>query len=300
MKKIVSYFRDFHASYFNLRMYLTSAAFIALLIILNYTFMIEDSYIDNLPEAWRVLGFFFYHGIAWFGALLIIRLGRKDKTKIPPSFWIKGILGFLILGVDRSFYSYYKIIFAWFPAETAYFYYKLGVNSAGLVFILLPLLIIKLLFDRKKGDGLYGLTLRKLDWKPYWIMLLIMTPLIYLASLTPDFISYYPTYKRVHGLEFAQFYKIAEHWAKVIYEVFYISDFTFTELFFRGFLVIGFINILGKDAIIPMAATYAVLHFGKPLAETISSVSEDTFSVLLPFTAVTSGVESSCTGELLC
>jgi membrane protease YdiL (CAAX protease family) len=43
-------------------------------------------------------------------------------------------------------------------------------------------------------------------------------------------------------------------------------------VFFRGFLVIGLSKLLGKNVILPMAATYVVLHFGKPMGETISSV----------------------------
>ena len=31
-------------------------------------------------------------------------------------------------------------------------------------------------------------------------------------------------------------------------------------------------SVLGKDAILPMVATYAFLHFGKPMAETIGSI----------------------------
>jgi len=58
----------------------------------------------------------------------------------------------------------------------------------------------------------------------------------------------------------------------VIFEMVYVSNFLTTELLFRGFLVIGMVKYLGKDAILPMVACYAVLHFGKPLGETISSV----------------------------
>jgi hypothetical protein len=31
-------------------------------------------------------------------------------------------------------------------------------------------------------------------------------------------------------------------------------------------------KLLGKDAVLPMVATYVVLHFGKPMGETISSI----------------------------
>ena len=31
-------------------------------------------------------------------------------------------------------------------------------------------------------------------------------------------------------------------------------------------------KILGKDAVLPMVVTYAFLHFGKPLGETVGSI----------------------------
>ena len=58
----------------------------------------------------------------------------------------------------------------------------------------------------------------------------------------------------------------------VAYELVYIFDILFTELFFRGFLIIGFVALYGKDCVLPMVSLYAVLHFGKPATETISSV----------------------------
>ncbi len=56
------------------------------------------------------------------------------------------------------------------------------------------------------------------------------------------------------------------------YEFFYGMDFFNLELLFRGFLVIGLSQVLGKDAIIPMVTTYCFLHFGKPVGEQISSI----------------------------
>ena len=103
-------------------------------------------------------------------------------------------------------------------------------------------------------------------------MLLLLTPVIYFVSFLPDFIDYYPSYKRAGGAQFAAYYNMSEAFSKIIFEIFYTSDFVYTELFFRGFLIIGFTKLLGKNAIIPMAAAYAVLHFGKPLGETIGSV----------------------------
>lgn len=57
----------------------------------------------------------------------------------------------------------------------------------------------------------------------------------------------------------------------LLFEISYGIDFITIELFFRGFLVLAFIRYVGQDAILPMAVFYCSIHFGKPLAECISS-----------------------------
>lgn len=272
MKKILYYFRDFHLNYFSFKLYALFLLFVAILITFNYTFDFEDSYIDQLPKPLRVVGYFLYHFTAYYGVLAIIWCCGKDKLKLGSHFWVKSLIGFFILGIDNSYYSNYALLQNYFPPGTVNFYNKLLVNSIGLITMFTPLLILKFVFDRKQNFGIYGLTFSKVDWKPYWIMLLIMAPLIYAASYLPDFMSYYPVYRRAGGAAFADFYGMHENWSIAIFETFYITDFIFTELFFRGFLVVGLGALLGKNAVLPMAASYAVLHFGKPAGEAISSV----------------------------
>ncbi|MDZ4203643.1 MAG: CPBP family intramembrane glutamic endopeptidase [Bacteroidales bacterium] len=273
MKKIFFYFVDFHRTYFRLKLYAGIFIFIGLLIAFNYMLDFEDLYIDSLPKPIRLFGFLLYHGLAYYGVLFIIWLWGNEKPKFTRGFWLKSLLGLLILSFDRSYFtSLFIIIQENVPAATGRFYSKLSVNSIAIFSVFFPLLIIKQIFDRRKHKGLYGLTFQNVDWTPYLVMLLVMIPVVYAASFVPDFMNYYPTYKRTGGLDFANYYHISECWAMMIYETFYIGDFLFTELFFRGFLVIGLAAMLGRNAILPMAATYAVLHFGKPLGESISSV----------------------------
>jgi hypothetical protein len=136
--------------------------------------------------------------------------------------------------------------------------------------VLLVLIILALMhrFVTPKTETLYGLRPKKMNWKPYFIMLLIMVPLITAASTQPDFLNAYPRLNDVLPLpENANpgwFYK-------VLFELSYGSDFFTIELFFRGFLVIGFAKWAGKDAVLPMACFYCTIHFGKPLGECISS-----------------------------
>ena len=96
-----------------------------------------------------------------------------------------------------------------------------------------------------------------------------MIPLIAAASTQADFISTYPKFKPwypkgdVFGLSHLQM--------SAIYEFTYGLNFVVLELFFRGALVIGMVAVMGRHAVLPMAVTYCFLHFGKPMAECISS-----------------------------
>ena len=99
-------------------------------------------------------------------------------------------------------------------------------------------------------------------------MLLMMLPVIALASVQADFLEVYPKLKSVTGIYNED---TITWWHKLLFELSYGSDFITIELFFRGFLILAFIKWAGKDAILPMACFYCTIHFGKPLGECISS-----------------------------
>lgn len=119
-----------------------------------------------------------------------------------------------------------------------------------------------------RNDLFYGWKTKDIHWKPYWGMLLIMLPLIALASTQADFLSHYPKLQLISGV-----YANGEPaiWQKTLFELSYGSDFITIETFFRGFIVLAFARWAGKDAILPMACFYCTIHFGKPLGECISS-----------------------------
>jgi hypothetical protein len=274
MKKIFSYFREFHKGYYSLSLYVVFLLFVATLIALNYKFDLENSFIDSYYGKYiRILLYFGFHAVAYFGVLFIIWIHGREKLNFTWHFWVKSIIGLLILGIDRSIFPMIsKILLNGLPHETYRYYFKILFNSYGLVTILFMMAVMKFLFDRKEDYGIYGLRFKKVDYRPYFIMFLIMVPIVYIATYLPDFLDYYPTYKRTGGARFASYYGFPEILSKLFYELIYLFDFLNTEVFFRGFLVIGLSKLLGKNVILPMAATYVVLHFGKPMGETISSV----------------------------
>lgn len=134
--------------------------------------------------------------------------------------------------------------------------------------MILPFFVLYWIYDRN-AKHLYGLAPKKFDVKPYFTMLAIMLPLIMAASFLPSFLNQYPMYEASR----AHIQLAVPEWVTVAgYEIAYAINFVSIEFFFRGFLVIGMISLLGRGAVVPMACVYCFLHFGKPMGEAISSI----------------------------
>lgn len=82
----------------------------------------------------------------------------------------------------------------------------------------------------------------------------------------------YPIYRSYGGASFAEYFALPEFVSKLLFELAYGSSFFSVELFFRGFLILALSRFLGKDVVYPMVYAYCILHFGKPMGETISSI----------------------------
>lgn len=273
MKRFLAYFRDFHREYFSLRAYGLSLLFLGALITLNYSIELEDRLIDqHSGSPLHGLLFFLLHASSWLVVFLIFQHFGKKKALAPKGAWLKILLAFVVLALDRSFYFHRDLLMSYTQPETYRFAVKVSHNLLPVVTVMIPLFVLKYIYDRNSGEGLYGLRFRHTNLKAYWVMLAIMLPLVYLASLTQEFIEYYPVYKRAGGQVFALSMEIPETWVRLMFEAAYLMNFIFVELLFRGFLVIGLSRLLGGNAVFAMAATYCVYHFGKPVGETISSI----------------------------
>ena len=142
----------------------------------------------------------------------------------------------------------------------------IGTISRGLfVFIIL---FIYWYFTDKSNQPFYGFTSKGFDFKPYLVMLAFMIPLIAAASTQADFLSSYPRVQRLQSIDIST----PNHWKfYAIYEILYGLDFFTIEFFFRGFMILAFVGIVGPKAIIPVAYMYVVIHWNKPMGELISS-----------------------------
>lgn len=269
MKKVVLQLREFIKEDFDLWTYLWAFVFISSAIAINYTFNFETKILAKHSDKMVIiLRFFLYYGLAWF-AIAIPKLWRKRRLNLLSNreFWVKIILFLLLISTTSGFRFDYK----WFTfvedTLSKLYFVKLSTQIKCLLLYTVPFIIMHRMYDRSQ-QGIYGLNSNFGNGKVYLQMLLVIAPLIIVASFTPDFLKAYPRYK-VWQFEELQF--IPSWLSTGVFESLYVLDFAMTEWMFRGALVIGMVSVLGKDAILPMVSIYVFLHFGKPLGETISA-----------------------------
>lgn len=127
-----------------------------------------------------------------------------------------------------------------------------------------PFILIKWVF-REKWSA-YGLSMKGAftDNKVYLLMLCVMIPLVLFFSRTESFQARYPFYDLNKG---ESFYPNLYIW-----EVFYFIQFFALEFFFRGFMLHGTKQRFGFYSVFVMMIPYCMIHFGKPLPETIAAV----------------------------
>jgi membrane protease YdiL (CAAX protease family) len=126
----------------------------------------------------------------------------------------------------------------------------------------IPALCIKLVLRKSIRDYGFRFVRKPRVWLLYTAMFLAVLPLAYVASLTQDFANTYPKYRTA-----------GESWTQLLVWSFaYGLQFLTLEFFFRGFLIFALARWIGSLAIFVMVVPYAMIHFGKPLAECLGSV----------------------------
>lgn len=259
MKKIVGYLKDYIAST-DKWVAVLSMVFTAVLVFCNYTFSL-NRFIVRLPYALQYTCWFGVFFLAFFVGYWLQNIFKKSDL-----FRRKKFVALLVLA---------PAIFAWkmmFPVHLSFStdvlfnqYWNAVIYWPFKVLVVTALLwAVRQFFDRE--EPFYGVTIKNFSAAPYLVMLLLVVPLVVVASTQPDFLRTYPRMQHISYL-----WQPDRGWHKLLYQLSYGSDFFSIELFFRGFLVLSFARFAGKDAILPMAIFYCTIHFGKPLGECISS-----------------------------
>jgi hypothetical protein len=263
MKEIAGFIRRY-AKEVNKPILVICTLFIAVLIWLNYSHRLEYRlvYDTNLPAPHISAHFILFLVAFWIPYILVLSIGKKMKY-VDIRFMITALLAPFIFAMKAGMDTNFTI-----TADPHWNQYWNDILYWPLRLITTLILLAGVHRFFCKDDSYYGLLPKKMNWTPYLLMLLIMVPLITAASTQADFLATYPKMKEVlplpDGAHPSWLYKL-------LFELSYGSDFFSIEIFFRGFLVIGFMKWVGKDAILPMACFYCTIHFGKPLGECISS-----------------------------
>jgi hypothetical protein len=269
MKKIWKFLKHHIQEDFQLRHYLAVAALLSLILTVNYTFDFEDIYMETL-EGWpKFFAYVLFYSFPYFGAIFLwAQFRHRKEIYTNQNFWIKSMLGILVLSLDSSVPFLNPLVENYLPYPVQYWAYKVIVNGISFMTVLLPLFLFYRFCDRDTST-FYGLNQKTFDARPYFVMLAIMLPLIILASYNPAFLRQYPMYDSTA----AHTYMDVPEWVTVlVYEFAYGLDFVTVEQLFRGFFVIGMMSVLGRGAVSSMAVVYCVLHFGKPAGEAVSSI----------------------------
>ena len=266
MDAVIQYIADYFRAVDKFLLALT-AVFVAVLIFLNYRFGIETKLIPAFPQRWqRFLGFYAVYAIAFIVSYLFLILRDHSLVKISPLFICLLLISPAIFAAKSTAGGWNNLFFE-NSSPVWKRYGNIVINlPIRLVIIVIPLWLIR--FLGKYEGSFWGFTTAGFNPKPYAIMLLIMVPLIAFASTQSDFLHVYPKLRQVAFMDG----QVRHPWLeRAIFEISYGIDFITIELFFRGFLVIAFMRFAGPYAVLPMAAFYCSIHFGKPLLECVSS-----------------------------
>ena len=270
MRLLLKELWSFIKSDFNIWLFAFFFVFLFVAIKINYHYGIYWKLVNiQASGSVRFIRFFLLFSIPWFAvAMPKLVLSNNKHVLSNIRFYIAILLILGVIAFDSAFSIFKPMLKFAYTFDEQLYLTKIATNLQGIVIMLFfSLVIIQLIAKTTLAD--LGLRLKAVIFRTYFILILAIVPMIVWASFKPDFIATYPIYK---PWDFPILLKMPKLVSAVIYEFFYGIDFITIEFAFRGLLVILMAKFIGKDAILPMAAVYCFLHFGKPEAEAISSI----------------------------
>ena len=161
---------------------------------------------------------------------------------------------------DSFQYKWAQLLFN--GAYSSLFSLLFWAASCVLFYLILPSIFRKIIDP--KAPSLFKFKVPFKHWKIYGFMLLIMIIPLIVASFLPSFQHTYPF---VYIPRSEQWFRILLFW-----EIGYLLQFVAVEFFFRGFLLFAFEKEMGYKAVLIPLIPYVMIHFGKPLPETIGAI----------------------------
>lgn len=136
--------------------------------------------------------------------------------------------------------------------------------TQAVLYLLLPWLTIHFVLRRPLSQ--FGMSFRGIGGGlgAALVMYLVMVPFILWFSGAPQFQRTYPFYRPELGEPL---------WPRMIaWQLLYAVQFVGLEFFFRGYLIHGWKHRFGPYAVFAAMIPYCLIHFGKPLPETLGSI----------------------------
>ena len=164
-------------------------------------------------------------------------------------------------GRTHAYRLYFAEYFADGELPTLQPYVYTAVSSV-VTRMLMPLAFIVLVLKERPRDFGYRLGGGRTFVAIYAALLLIMVPILWMAAETPSFQGKYPFWNRA-----------GESWRfLLLYEFRYFFIFLSGEAFWRGFLLFGLAKKFGWHALSVAMIPYVIVHFGKPMPETLGAI----------------------------
>jgi len=133
-----------------------------------------------------------------------------------------------------------------------------------LFYLLLPMLVSVFVLKTKLSESGIVFRIPRKHWKIYGLLILIVMPFVVMASFSDHFQAKYPFYRvSLDDLDLQLF---------IVWEIAYFLQFLGIEYFFRGFLLFEAEKHIGRQAVLFSMLPYCMIHFGKPLPETIGAI----------------------------
>jgi len=265
MNEIIGYLRNYLQS-INRTVFILTTLLVAIAITCNYTLSIEPAIVALSTWPLRIAGFLMLFGFIFSAAWVLQFLVAPATIPNDRFFFVLLLAAPAIFAIKITFGVVAISLSAHFPYPWNEYWNKVLDWPLKLLAVAIPVIALWHL-GRFEGP-VAGVQAKGFNVRPYFLLLLGMVPLIAFAATQNDFLHTYPKVQRIDVID--QYVQHSSPW-KGLYELSYGIDFVTIEFFFRGFLVLAFARLAGKHAILPVAAFYCSIHFGKPLFECITS-----------------------------
>jgi len=163
-----------------------------------------------------------------------------------------------------EFFQFKKLFSLFYNNPNAHFYKQLyWLLGCYVFYLLLPMALVRG-SSKKLSEVGWKFSIPKKHINIYLILAIAIIPVIIIAATTERFQHTYPFFKFNPALHsWQQFF---------VWEIGYMFQFVAVEFFFRGFLLFSFARIIGPSAVYVALLPYCMIHFGKPLPETIGAI----------------------------